>query len=210
MSKSRISEKQLIANQKNCQKSTGPNTAEGKEIIKDNALKHGFFSNRILINSPHVNENKEEYDYLLDCLIDELEPKTQYQLILVQKIVNCLWRSRRIINAETSQINRQLRRVDSKLKFEAYDEPQPDQDCQELEDVETARLRMEETAQKRADMVGVNSIPDDNFCVKILHYEMRLDRQMTRVYNQLRLLQTKCIPEPKSPLPDQSEITSGL
>ncbi|MCP4704498.1 MAG: hypothetical protein GY865_07795 [candidate division Zixibacteria bacterium] len=192
----KLSKKQKIANRENGKKSNGPKTANGKNIVKNNAVKHGFYSDSILINSPHLKENKEEYDYLLDCLIAELEPQTQYQFILVQKIVNCLWRSRRIINAETSQINRQLRKVDSSLKYEAYGEPQLGPD--ELEDVDSARIRMEETFQKRADMVGVKSIPDDHFCVRILHYEMRLDRQQSRAYLQLRLLQTKCISEPET------------
>lgn len=186
-----ISKKQLVANRQNAKKTNGPKTAEGKEVVKNNAFKHGLYSDNILINSPHLKESKTEYEYLLNCLIEELEPKTEYQFILVRKIVNCLWRNRRVINAETAQINRQLREVDSSLRYEATYDDAPGPDPDELEDADSARIRMETTAQKRADMVGIKLIPDDNFCVKILHYEMRLDRQMSRVYNQLRLLQLR-------------------
>ncbi len=214
MSIGKVSEKQVVANRANGKKSNGPKTTSGKEIAKNNAVKHGLYSDSILINSRHLKESETEYQYLLDCLVAELEPTTEYQFILVQKIVNCLWRSRRILKAETSQINRQLRKVDSSLKYEAYGEPKYDPD--KLEDVDSARIRMEETAQKRADMVGVKSIPEDSFCMKILHYEMRLDRQMSRVYRQLRLLQLRDKAESMSPdndsetdhIADPSESTS--
>ena len=210
----KVSKKQLIANRQNAKKTNGPNTAEGKEIVKKNAFKHGLYSNNILINSPHLKESKTEYEYLLNALVDELEPKTPYQFILVGKIVNCLWRSRRVINAETSQINRQLREVDSNLKYEARHDDIPDPD--EIEDADSARIRMEIDAQKRADMVGIKLIPDDNFYIKILHYEMRLNRQMSRVYNQLRLLQLRASMGSKSeqdklltdPIDDIPESTS--
>ena len=214
MSIGKVSKKKILANRENGKKSNGPITTTGKEIAKNNAVKHGLYADSILINSPHLKESQTEYQYLLDCLVSELEPKTEYQFILVQKIVNCLWRSRRVLKAETSHINRQLRKVDSELRFEAKwnDEPDPD----ELEDVDSARIRMEENFQKRADMVGVKSIPEDNFCIKILHYEMRLDRQMSRVYNQLRLLQLRNQLKPASEqnglsntlIADQPESTS--
>jgi hypothetical protein len=37
-------EKQINANRKNAQKSTGPKTAEGKAAVSQNAVKHGLFT----------------------------------------------------------------------------------------------------------------------------------------------------------------------
>ena len=41
--------RQLEANRRNALRSTGPRTAAGKAVVRDNALKHGFLS-RHLIN----------------------------------------------------------------------------------------------------------------------------------------------------------------
>jgi hypothetical protein len=39
-----MSPKQVVANQRNAQKSTGPKTANGRAVSKMNALKHGILS----------------------------------------------------------------------------------------------------------------------------------------------------------------------
>ena len=38
-----ISAVQLVANQNNAKKSTGPVTVQGKQAVSNNALKHGVF-----------------------------------------------------------------------------------------------------------------------------------------------------------------------
>ncbi len=182
-----VSEKQLIANRKNAQKSTGPKTDKGKAVVGNNAVKHGLYSDNVIIDSPHLKEDPAEYDHLLNSLIEELNPTTHFQECLVRKIANCFWRSRRIINAETARISRQLNWVDRDLKYESSSDSEPD----ELETPEEALARVENNTRRRANMVGIKSIPDDNFSILILRYEMRLDRQMTRTYQLLRMLQSK-------------------
>jgi len=44
-----ITQKQIKANRQNAQLSTGPRTKRGKEIIAQNALKHGVFCKQILL-----------------------------------------------------------------------------------------------------------------------------------------------------------------
>ncbi len=44
-----VSDKQLAANQRNAKLSTGPKTAEGKEAVKYNALKHGLLAKEVLL-----------------------------------------------------------------------------------------------------------------------------------------------------------------
>ena len=63
-----VSVMQLEANRKNAEKSTGPRTAEGKEIVSRNALKHGLFSRYLLLD----DEDPAEYQALLDDLHAEL------------------------------------------------------------------------------------------------------------------------------------------
>ena len=55
-------EAQIRANQANAQKSTGPNTDEGKARVAGNARKHGFTSDHVMLTCP---EDKEAYDELV-------------------------------------------------------------------------------------------------------------------------------------------------
>ena len=47
--KKTMSLKQVAANRRNAQKSTGPRTAAGRAVSKVNALKHGILSTQMLV-----------------------------------------------------------------------------------------------------------------------------------------------------------------
>ena len=98
------SEKQIEANRRNAQKSTGPVTPEGKAVSSRNAITHGLYACDNVIKSPHLKEDQAEYDQLLATLTDELKPEGVLQEFLVRKITNSLWRYRRAINAETARV----------------------------------------------------------------------------------------------------------
>ncbi len=180
------SKKQIESNRRNAKKSTGPRTPNGKTIASRNSIKHGLYARDIIIDSPHLREDASEYKNLLESLIEELKPTTLFQESLVIKIANCLWRSRRAIIAESSQIFRQLdylgpdRYKDSLIKIlqrdDIHEEPP---DPSELEE-----------AKEHAALIGVKSIPNQDFSMNLLRYEMRLDRQLTRAYKLLRHLQS--------------------
>jgi hypothetical protein len=44
--------KQLAANRRNAQKSTGPKTADGKAASSQSHLKHGLYSGNIIVSAP--------------------------------------------------------------------------------------------------------------------------------------------------------------
>jgi hypothetical protein len=48
-----ISLKQMEANRRNAQKSTGPKTPDGRAVSKMNALKHGILSKEVLARGLH-------------------------------------------------------------------------------------------------------------------------------------------------------------
>lgn len=162
--------------------STGPRTPEGKTISSMNAVKHGLYSSKIVINSDRLKEDPAEYDLLLTSLIEELQPQTPFQFCLVRKIVDCLWRSRRIINAETSHINRELDFINPATIYV------PGYSSDPL-DLDNPTPPPEIHARALENLVGTKSIPQDFFNINLLRYEMRLDRQLTRAYRLLRLLQ---------------------
>ncbi len=96
---SQISQKQLEANRKNA-KLGGVKTEEGKIISKYNALKHGLLSKEVLLEG-------EDEKALIDFggkLRLELNPKTEFELLLVDRIVANSWRLRRVIQIEVEMI----------------------------------------------------------------------------------------------------------
>jgi len=95
-----ISAVQLVANQNNAKKSTGPVTVQGKQTVSNNALKHGVFSKSLILS----DEDPTEYKSLLNQLLLELHPSGLLEQTLVERIALTLWRQRRLVRAETANI----------------------------------------------------------------------------------------------------------
>jgi hypothetical protein len=68
-------------------------------IASKNALKHGIFSNAMLLKS----ESRVEYDSLLSGLGESLEPEGTLERSLVEKLAVLIWRYRRLIITETAE-----------------------------------------------------------------------------------------------------------
>jgi hypothetical protein len=102
------SKKQIQANRANAQQSTGPKTDEGKAVSSQNNTKHALYSKDIIIKAAKLKENAEEYENLVVDLFNEFRPVGRFQEQLVFKIANCLWRSQRVIRAETAHLEHQL------------------------------------------------------------------------------------------------------
>ena len=92
-----ISDKQLAANRRNAQLSTGPRTAEGKAVVSLNALTHGLRSRRVLL----PDEDPAEFEKLCDTLTAEWEPQTPTEGHFVTQIAVALWKLDRLDSLET-------------------------------------------------------------------------------------------------------------
>ena len=90
---------QIIANRRNCQKSTGPRTQKGKAIVSRNAVKHGLLASQNVIST----ENKADFDLYRDQVLSELAPESPMESMLADRIVVLSWRLKRIglIQAQT-------------------------------------------------------------------------------------------------------------
>jgi hypothetical protein len=91
-----ISEKKAAANRKNAQRSTGPKTMVGKQHVKENALKHGFYSKELRLS----DEQKIEFENLRIAIRRHLAPNTPLQELAYEEIVCCSWRCRSAIRLE--------------------------------------------------------------------------------------------------------------
>ena len=79
---------------------TGPRTAAGKERSKRNAVKHGIFSNVVVL----TNESRSEFDSMFRDLRNDLQPNGALEEMLVEKLADLTWRRRRLLIAEGAQI----------------------------------------------------------------------------------------------------------
>ncbi|HLH17947.1 MAG TPA: hypothetical protein VKX45_12035 [Bryobacteraceae bacterium] len=92
------SEKQIAANRRNAQKSTGPRTQAGKAISRMNAFRSGIHSENLVIRG----EWPDELETLTEEYHREFQPATPCERDLVDAIVRNEWISRRmsLIEAE--------------------------------------------------------------------------------------------------------------
>ena len=93
-------EQRRAANRKNSQTSTGPATPEGKAAASRNAIRHGVFSEKLLLD----DETTSEFDLLLVGLVQSLNPVGALEASIVQRIAVTLWRQQRLVHAETSAL----------------------------------------------------------------------------------------------------------
>jgi len=91
-------------------KSTGPRTVQGQERSKFNALKHGLFSQAVLLEG----ESRGEFLSLLDGLLEDLRPQGKLETTLVENVAVLFWRKRRLFQAESAEIS-------EKIEFVAYE-----------------------------------------------------------------------------------------
>ena len=91
-------DRQIEANRQNAQLSTGPRSAEGKQRVAANALKHGLTGRQIVL----PNENPDEFDAFRRALRDDFDPRGMLEEVLVDKIVADAWRLRRVPRLEAA------------------------------------------------------------------------------------------------------------
>jgi hypothetical protein len=91
-----ISPAQLAANRANALLSTGPRTQAGLAKSSRNAVKSGLTSRTVLLPTDDV----EEYAAFLASFQDDLKPVGPRECELVQIVVDCHWRLRRIQELE--------------------------------------------------------------------------------------------------------------
>ncbi len=96
------SQKQIEANRINAQKSTGPNSEEGKTVVSRNAVRHGILSDHIPLNDADF----QQYTEFHEVMRRQLQPVDGIQNFLADRIISTAWRLRRIIHVETLMLQK--------------------------------------------------------------------------------------------------------
>jgi len=89
--------RQIESNRRNSLKSTGPNTAEGKERSRCNAVRHGLTAETVI----GALEDAEDYKAFEATIIADYDAQSAVERELVLRLASLLWRLRRATTMET-------------------------------------------------------------------------------------------------------------
>jgi hypothetical protein len=160
-----MSEKKLLANRQNAQRSTGPRTADGKRAASQNAVTHGLLSRDVLL----PDEDGGALNTLRAELIAELAPAGTLETMWVDIVVACLWKWRRLNRLEHGTFV-----------------------FHQNENSEHARLFPPTRPLAAAEHLALVLVRDTNHgdqLGKLARYEAMLERRLVRVLHELERLQ---------------------
>src|ERR1700688_2898457 len=89
--------KQIKANRRNAQRSTGPVTQEGKERSRCNAVRHGLTAETVI----GALEDAEDYKAFEGAIVADHDAQSAVERELVLRLASLLWRLRRATTMET-------------------------------------------------------------------------------------------------------------
>jgi hypothetical protein len=89
-------QKQIEANRRNAQKSTGPITPEGKAAVRFNSLRHGLRARAVVL----PGENAADFHQLCDGFEAEWQPRTPTEEVYVEQMAIAQWKLARLEVAE--------------------------------------------------------------------------------------------------------------
>jgi hypothetical protein len=166
-------QKQLDANRRNAQKSTGPRTEKGKLQSRMNSLQHGLGAVHILL--PH--EDPAEFHEVRAGLIETYAPANTQELLLVDAIATAWLRTQRVARFEVSMMDSQLKTL--KYKFGKSQRPRPEP----ADDDEGITIAMGDPKNELAWTL-------------LARYEQRAQSAYYRAIEQLRKVQNERLSRP--------------
>jgi hypothetical protein len=96
--------RQIQANRRNALNSTGPNTTEGKEKSRCNAVRHGLTAETVI----GALEDAEDYKAFEAAIIADYDAQSAVERELVLRLASLLWRLRRATTMETGLFEIQI------------------------------------------------------------------------------------------------------
>lgn len=197
------SKRQEAANRRNALRSTGPNTPQGKENAKMNALRHGLRAETLVL----PDEDPAEFDRFQQALIDELAPGGELEAVLVERIIVLAWRLRRVgqiearvfVYCDQLQVARAARdkavgirkKLENQLGNQLTERPflpEDQQACrQAVLEAEQAERQAEASRPPQSGAFGGN----DNLLANVSRYETTLERSLFKSLHELERLQAR-------------------
>src|SRR5438477_6965336 len=94
--------RQIEANRRNAQKSTGPKTDSGKARASQNAIRHGLTAETVI----RLLEDPDDYQAFELTVTGDYDAETAVERELVLRLASLLWRLRRATSVETGLLQR--------------------------------------------------------------------------------------------------------
>ena len=195
------SERQAAANRANALRSTGPKTQEGKAAVRFNAFKHGLLAQDVVL----PGEDAEAFEDLWNGLRAELSPVGPIEEFLVDRVVNAMWRLRRLTRAETALLHSRMQALKADrlaIEVRSYEWRLGDdfEDSRSVSDKDAhtqAREKLERATYERDrdEVLLGRAIEADakqgEALGKLTRYERSLERSLHRDLNEIRQLQDR-------------------
>jgi hypothetical protein len=194
-------QRQIEANRENAKKSTGPASADGKQRSSKNAMTHGILSQQILVHG----EDPDEFDTFRKDLADDLSPVGPVEELLVDQMVSCMWRYRRLLRVETglfefryfeNEVGRHDREAESHVeKHSLLDEEYGSLVSRTVVDREAYETAMAKKAGARQQLLdslpqlGRGFAEDEKTYSALARYKSSILRDYYKAYHELERLQ---------------------
>ena len=190
--------KQIEANRKNAQKSTGPTTKAGKAKASRNAIKHGILSNTALVH----RESSKALDALSAAVHAKLQPEGAVEELLVESIVSHYWRLRRLQRVESGLFNNSCYEEESDHAVHEYlrdDNKKPDSTGSFYTAPELELPAASTLAKRLAPSLGRAFVANAHAFGTLSRYEQQLNRNLQRLQHELEREQARRRGENVSP-----------
>ena len=181
----------ILANRKNALKSTGP---KDTSLTRFNALKHGLTANKIVVTPM---EDPAEYDALVEALVQDFQPQTTTEALLIQQVASCHWRRQRFIKAEKVRVESKV--FDALFKFNRKENAEKDRLQSELtetcfnpnrpKEIAEEVKYLKDTYQRRGELHISKQVAPDLDALMI-RYDSTLERQFYRALVVLLKIQS--------------------
>ncbi len=198
-----LSPRQLAARRANARKCTGPRTPEGKDVARLNALEHGFFSCDVVNPVLDGPARAEEFNSILDALLEDFQPQSVTERIMVDEIAACCWRIRRLLRYEC----RESWVDDDDFRHRAKTET-PSEAMAALMGYDHQAARQRIFRKLRRGGLDAFILPSDSDIDKIVRYERLIKRNLYRaLYTLERLRAARRTPQSSQGMPSSPPLS---
>ena len=164
-------EKQILANRLNAQRSTGPKTLEGKGIVAQNSTKHGVLARKNVI----CTETQADFDQHADQMLAQLKPVGPMESMLAMRVISLSWRLKRAEDFQTQTFNT----LNTKKPLTP------------LEKMKRSVFHQDEDPTNPNHTIGQTIIKDfenENVLDRLLRYEKRIEHSLYKTLNEIQRL----------------------